>query len=318
MKLLRLAVCILGLATALVAAEAPKKVLVVSVTTGFRHSSIATGEKVLGELATKSGKFTVDFIRQPTDLPKAPQRPRAPQKGKGGDDASYQEALKKFEADDKAYWAAAEPIFRKTLEPLSVANLKKYDAVLFLNTTGDLPLPDPQGFVSWVESGKGFIGIHSATDTFHKTGRFQGFPPYTAMIGGAFRTHGPQVQVDVIRKDAKHPASAALPATWTLFDEIYEFKDYDAARVHALASLDKHPQTKADGHNGIAWVRSQGKGRVFYTSLGHREDIWDPEHKEKDGSRKNSPEIAKQYQQHVLGGILWALGLEKGDAKHAK
>jgi type 1 glutamine amidotransferase len=55
-------------------------------------------------------------------------------------------------------------------------------------------------------------------------------------------------------------------------------------------------------------------GRVFYTSLGHREDIWDPTWDGK-GGRKNSPETAKAFQQHLLGGIKWALGLEKGDAK---
>jgi type 1 glutamine amidotransferase len=56
-------------------------------------------------------------------------------------------------------------------------------------------------------------------------------------------------------------------------------------------------------------------GRVFYTSLGHREDVWDPNWKDGKGERKNPPEVARAYQQHLLGGIKWALGLEKGDAK---
>jgi type 1 glutamine amidotransferase len=308
--------CVLGASA--MAAEAPKKVLVVSVTMGFRHSSIPTGEKILAEMAAKSGRFTVDFVRQPEGLPPAPQRPRQPGKGWKGDEASYQEAVKKFTADEKAYWQTVEPKFRSALEKLSPANLKAYDAVLFLSTTGDLPLPDPQGFVDWVASGKGFIGVHAAADTFHKTGRFPGFPPYVAMLGGAFRTHGPQVTVDVVKEDKTHPATKPLPAKWTVFDEIYEFKDYTRARVHGLASLEKHPQTKTVEHNGVAWARNQGKGRVFYTSLGHREDVWDPAHAgDAKGGRKNPPEVAKQFQEHLLGGILWALKLVPGEVRHA-
>ncbi len=299
---------------ALAAADAPKKVLVVTVTAGFRHSSIPTAERILAEMAAKSGKFTVEFASQPAGMPAAPGRPRPGPKG--AEDPAHVEALKKFAADEKAYWDTWTPKMAEVLQKLSPANLKNYDAVLFASTTGDLPLPDKQAFVDWVASGKGFIGVHAATDTFHKSGRFQGFPPYVAMIGGAFRTHGPQVTVECKTDDPKHAACAGLPATWTVFDEIYEFKDYNQARVHSLVSLDKHPQTKAPGHNAIAWSRTHGKGRVFYTSLGHREDVWDPAYTDKQG-RKNSPEVAQQFQQHLLGGILWALGLAPGEAKHA-
>jgi hypothetical protein len=155
------------------AAAAPRKVLVVTVTTGFRHSSIPTAEKILSELAKDSGKFTVDFVQQPPGMPKAPSRPKA-----GSDDA----AMKKFSQDEKAHQAALAawmPSVVKALEPLSPANLKKYDAVLFASTTGDLPLPDKQGFLDWIGGGKAFIGVHAATDTFHE------FPPFIAMLGGS-------------------------------------------------------------------------------------------------------------------------------------
>jgi type 1 glutamine amidotransferase len=294
------------------AADAPKKVLVVTVTVGFRHSCIPLSEKILEQLAKESGKFTVDFVRQPDGQPKAPQRPQ-PAKA-GADDAAYQAALKKFTEDEKAYDAANEAWMKKvadTLQKLSPVNLKNYDAVLFASTTGDLPLPDKQGFVDWVASGKGFIGVHAATDTFEQTSRFPGFPPYIAMIGGAFKTHGPQVAVDCINQDPAHAACSHLPKTWTVFDEIYEFKEFERPRVHGLLGLDKHPQNKAPGDYPIAWSRQHGKGRVFYTALGHREEMWDPNYSDNSG-RKNSPEIAKQFQQHLLGGILWALGLAQG------
>jgi type 1 glutamine amidotransferase len=110
----------------------------------------------------------------------------------------------------------------------------------------------------------------------------------------------------------------------TVFDEIYQFKDFERSRVHGILALEKlqvdnNPQKQVPGDWPVAWARMQGKGRVFYTSLGHREDLWDPAHAgDSKGGRKNSPEIAKQFQEHVTHGILWALGLEKTDVKHAQ
>jgi uncharacterized protein len=300
-----------------VAADSPKKVLVVTVTTGFRHSCIPVSEKVLAQLAKESGKFTVEFVSQPEGQPKAPARPRPGPNGV--DDPAHQAALKKFAEAEIAYNAAWMPKVEAALKKLSPANLKNYDAVLFASTTGDdLPLPDKQGFVDWVASGKAFIGVHAATDTL-KT-----FAPYVAMIGGAFKTHGPQVTVECINQDSAHAACKHLPGRWTVYDEIYQLKDFERANVHGLLSLeqlmltqkDKDAKKQTPGDYPIAWSRMHGKGRVFYTSLGHREDMWDPTYAE--NGRLNSPEIAKQFQQHVLGGILWALGLAPGSATPQK
>jgi uncharacterized protein len=320
MKFLRPLLQILAVALAiapfvpLTAAEAPKKVLVVTVTTGFRHSCIPVSEKILAQLARESGKFTVEFVRQPEGQPKAPARPRPG--AKGVDDPAHQAALKKFAEEEAAYLATWTPKIEAALGKLSPANLRNYDAVLFASTTGDdLPLPDKQGFVDWVASGKAFIGVHAATDTL-KT-----FAPYVGMIGGAFRTHGPQVTVECINQDPAHAACKHLPSRWTVYDEIYQLKDFERSKVHALMSLEQLMLTQKDkdakkatpGDYPIAWSKMHGKGRVFYTSLGHREDMWDPAYADKDG-RINSPEIAKQFQQHVLGGILWALNLAPGSA----
>ena len=186
------------------AAQAPKKVLVVTVTAGFRHSSIPVAEKILEQLARESGQFTVDFVRQPEGMPKPLSAPRPGDAGPG--DPAHKAALKKFAEDEKAYEATWGPKVAAALQKLSPANLRNYDAVLFASTTGDLPLPDKQGFVDWIAAGKAFIGVHAATDTFHQTGKFAGFPPYTQMIGGAFRTHGPQVTVECINQDPAHAA----------------------------------------------------------------------------------------------------------------
>src|SRR5215467_8517697 len=106
---------------------AQKRLLVVTATQGFRHSSIPLAEKVLAGLGEQSGLFTVDYARGGAD-------------GKGSQDLE---------------------------EKLSLDSLKNYDGVIFANTTGDLPLPDREGFIKWVQSGKAFIGMHSASDTFH-------------------------------------------------------------------------------------------------------------------------------------------------------
>lgn len=267
----------------------PKRVLVVSTTVGFRHDSIPTAEKILGEMGQKSGVFTVDYARVDVKDPKY------------------------FGADGKPDKAKYESDVAKVLaEKMSAAALKNYDAIIFANTTGDLPLPDKQAFLDWIKSGKGFVGIHSATDTFrgHKP-----LDAYVEMIGGEFKTHGPQVEVGAINQDKDSPACRHLPGTWTVFDEIYQFNGFDRAKVHGLLTLDKHPNNKSPGDYPVAWIKEYGQGRVFYTSLGHREDMWDPNWKDDKGQRKNSPEIAEAYQQHLLGGIKWALGLEKGNAK---
>jgi type 1 glutamine amidotransferase len=286
MKLFSLTLAALLVATGLHAE--PKKLLVVTTTTGFRHSSISTAEKVLSQLAASSGEFTLDFVRQP------PGKPAGLKK-----DATDEEKAAYKEAESK--W---EETLKVALQKLSPDSLKNYDGVIFASTTGDLPIPDKQGFLDWIKAGHAFIGIHAASDTFH------GWPGYIDMLGGEFKHHGPQVAVQCLNQDPANPATAALPATWDISqEEIYQFTNYDAAKVHDLLILDKHPETGAPGHYAVSWCKEYGTGRVFYTSLGHREDLWDTDPAIKD--RKNSVEISKAYQAHVLGGIEWALGLKK-------
>ena len=259
-KLLTLVMFCVSIASA--QAATPKKLLVVTVTKGFRHSSIPTAEKILAEVGKTSGAFTVDFARSDEEI----------------------------------------------AEKMTPAALKQYDGAIFANTTGDLPLPDKQAFIDWIKSGKAFIGMHSASDTFH------GFPPYIEMLGGEFQTHHAQVKVDCRNHDPKHPATRDLGAAFTVFDEIYLQKSFHRDQVHVLLALDAHPNEKTPGFYPISWCKEFGSGRVFYTSLGHREDMWDADTPE-NFKRENSKEISAAYQKHILGGIQWALGLEKGDAK---
>jgi type 1 glutamine amidotransferase len=218
----------------------PARLLLVTVTKGFRHESIPRIADRIEGLGRQSGLFTVD--RAGTD----------------------------------------EELRAKT----TAEGLKAFDAVVFDNTTGDLPLADRDAFLAWIESGKGLVGIHSAADTFH------GWPAFIALLGAEFDYHRDQAKVQVRIDDPKHPATEGLTAPIALFDEIYLYKNFDKARVHMLLSLDKHPNTGEPGYYPIAWTREQGKGRVFYTAPGHRDDVV----------------AADWFGRHLLGGIRWTLG----------
>jgi len=269
---------------------APKKLLAVSVTTAFRHTSIPNLEKMLGELGTNSGEFTVEYIQQPPEM-----NARRP-----GPNATPEERTAYADSQLKGRMALTNE-----LQKLSPANLKNYDAVVFVSTTGELPIPDQQGFLDWIKDGHAFIGIHAASDTFHR------WPGYIEMLGGEFDHHGMQLSVDCLNQDTNNPATASLPPVWTIAqEEVYQFKNYDPTKVHELLIMDKRPEgSRAPGHYAVSWCKSYGTGRVFYTSIGHREDLIeiDPNFP----NRRNTADAAKLYRAHVMGGIEWALGLKK-------
>jgi uncharacterized protein len=168
--------------------------------------------------------------------------------------------------------------------------LVEVDAIVFANTTGNLPVLDLTGLLDWIARGHGFVGVHSAADTYHDA------PAYLDMLGNEFLTHGNQTTVEAIVETPSHPASMPLGARFRVFDEIYKFTRANRGGVTMLLSLDRQPDDGA-AESGqpadlpLAWAKSYGQGRVFYTALGHREDVW-----------QNA-----LYQQHVLGGLRWVL-----------
>ena len=183
-------------------------------------------------------------------------------------------------------------------KPITAENLKNFDAIFFSNTTGDLkqfPISEAgrNAMIDFIKNGGAFIGTHAATDTF------KDWKPYYEMIGGSFNGHPwnagePAVTIDI--EDPSHPAVHHLGQTWKIQDEIYWFKNYSRDNVHVLMSLNpsalKRKNQPADKDVPIAWCKMYGKGRVFYTSLGHRPDVW------------TNP----VYQEHLVNGIKWAVG----------
>jgi uncharacterized protein len=176
-------------------------------------------------------------------------------------------------------------------------NLRRYALVFFGNTTGELPITDEgkAAFLEWLRSGKGFVGVHAATDTFYR------WPEYGKMIGGYFNGHPWHQKVVVRVEDQQHPATRHLGRSFEITDEIYQFKQWERGDKRVLLSIDPSSVNlskgaRPDNDYAVAWVRAEVKGRVFYTSLGHRQEVWrDP-----------------RFQEHLVGGLRWALGLEPG------
>ncbi|MEX1114867.1 MAG: ThuA domain-containing protein [Akkermansiaceae bacterium] len=262
-------------------AESPRKLLVFSKTNGFRHASIATGKIALAEMGKTTGAFEVTI------------------------------------SDD--------------LENFEAARLGQFDAVCFLSTTMNVFLPHPKeleklsdeekaaasqretllkgNLMEFIKSGKGFVGIHAATDTCYE------WKEYGKMINGYFDGHpwnaNTPVSIKVEPGQENHPLVAMFEGNNIEFpEEIYQLKDpYDSKAVHMLLRLDteKTDMTlkgikRTDGDFGISWARPWEKGRVFYSSLGHNHEIyWEP-----------------KVLRHFLAGIQWALGDYKVEVKDGK
>jgi type 1 glutamine amidotransferase len=251
----------------------PRKLLIFSKTAGFRHASIPVGIKAITMMGDKTGAYTA------------------------------------LATEDEAFF-----------EP---EKLKAFDAVLMLNTTSDFRKnpPDPlrpksgtkeeadrreemlkKSLVDFVAGGKGLVGIHAACDTYHK------WADYNRMMGGAFVAHpwGAGSTVSIKNVEPKNPLNAAFDGTgFDIKDEIYVFRADTALpteRKYLLTldegKMDLKKGNRKDGLYPISWVSTFGKGRTFYCSLGHNNEIY------------MTPAIMKHY----LAGIQYAFGDLKADA----
>ena len=166
--------------------------------------------------------------------------------------------------------------------------LKKYAAVVFLNTTGDvLDAYQQADFERFIQAGGGFVGIHSASDTEYD------WPWYNLLVGGYFDSH-PKIQTArLIVEDKNHPATQMLPDDWERTDEWYNFKSLNRD-VNVLIRIDE--QSYEGGNLGddhpMAWYHEYDGGRAFYTALGHTEASYEE----------------PLFLEHLLGGIRYAMG----------
>lgn len=213
------------------------------------------------------------------------------------------------------------PVLAKLFqEYLSPAALRNYDGIIFLSATGNLPFPDREAFMKWVSDGHAVVALHAAMNTGYETPE-----AYVQMLsGGSHYASSPGVNGTarkVYKVDATHPATKDWPDGLVVVDEFAQFNHQsprdlnisipglDRTKVHSLLDFDYDGQRLA-----VAWTKMQGRGRVFYTSLGHRDDVMLPGTPAMDGNAKLNPDaVSTAYQTHVLNGIRWALGLVDGN-----
>jgi len=181
-------------------------------------------------------------------------------------------------------------------------SLKRFDLVCFNNTTGALFNDEAlkKSFMDWVKAGHGVVGVHAATDV----GGWK-WPEFQQMMGGLFSGHPWHERVGIKLDDPDHPIAKVLGGEgFMVTDEIYQFNKgvYSRDRLRVLLSLDMTATRKKGGRKdqdyAVSWIQHWGKGRIFYCSLGHRNEIfW-------------NPKVLKYY----LAGIQWAAGDLEGDA----
>ncbi|MFT6856274.1 MAG: type 1 glutamine amidotransferase [Cyclobacteriaceae bacterium] len=173
--------------------------------------------------------------------------------------------------------------------------LKKYDVVIFLNTTGDI-LNDEQQvvFEKFIQSGKGFVGIHSASDTEYD------WPWYNELVGMMFYIH-PEQQTALIKvEEPNFPGMQLMPKTRWWTDEWYEFGELKSDNLHYLVSVDEFTydfkaewgdkKAKGMGFHPISWYHEFDGGRSFYTAMGHIPSTFSD----------------ATFLEHIYGGIFWS------------
>jgi type 1 glutamine amidotransferase len=189
-----------------------------------------------------------------------------------------------------------------TGEQFLARNLNYYDAIFFFGVREiDLSAEQRADLMSFVrDDGKGFVAAHSAATSFYS------WPEFGEMLGGRFDEHPWQVtSAPVVVEAPDFPAMKGFPARAVVRDEHYQLKDFSRASVRVLARLDpaaldlKAPLVhRTDGDFPVAWARMHGRGRVFYSTLGHEPESWD------------DPLVRNMYFQ----ALRWSLGLVEGDA----
>ncbi len=217
-----------------------------------------------------------------------------------------------IELAEKNHWAFE---FSKDGSKFSPEYLAGFDTVIFY-TTGDLttegtdknPPMTPAGkqaLFDYVKSGKGFIGLHSASDTFHTANEASKGPdryanhgkdadPYVRFLGGEFIIHGAQQVAKNTVIDRKFPGFTDAGETFSFTEEWYSLKDF-SDDIHVLTVIDAPSMNGAPYQRPAypnTWARREGKGRVFYTAMGHRDDVW------------TNP----FYQNILVGAIHWTTG----------
>ncbi|MBB2946669.1 type 1 glutamine amidotransferase [Actinoplanes lutulentus] len=183
-----------------------------------------------------------------------------------------------------------------TEDPAVFTALSSFEAVVFLNTTGDvLNAAQQTAFETWIKSGRGYVGVHAAADTEYD------WPFYGELVGAWFASHPAIQSANVKVEDRAHAATAHLPQVWNRTDEWYDYRTNARSTAHVLATLDE--SSYSGGTMGAdhphSWCKPYQGGRSFYTGGGHTVASYT------DGA----------FRAHLLGGIRYAAGQAKADCR---
>lgn len=259
-----------------------KRLLLVTDSGGFIHDSVGLAEQVLTEIGPKNG-IDVTCYRYTRD-PKSP------------DFAKYAENFRK---------TTGVPVESENCGRVNAETLKKFDCVLFFTTGNPLTNDEVKDLVEWVKAGGAIAGTHCGSDTLYPNKDRPWNEAYGELIGAYFDGHPWHQKIKVVVEDPKHPAGKGFKTGDEVTDEIYQFRPqpYSRDKLHIIMSVDNgsidvKKGKRPDNDYAVAWCHEAGKGRAFYTSLGHRKEVWkDP-----------------RYQEHLLGGLKWAMKMADGDA----
>ncbi|MGW1490229.1 ThuA domain-containing protein [Streptomyces sp. NPDC002402] len=178
----------------------------------------------------------------------------------------------------------------------TTSNLARYDAVVFLSTTGDVLGTDQQkAFENYVAAGGGYMGVHAAADTEYD------WAFYGGLVGAYFQSH-PQIQPATVRvEDHTHPSTSHLDDAWERTDEWYNYRTNPRAQARILATLDEttYQGGTMKGDHPIAWCQTYEGGRAFYTGGGHTKESY----------------AEPAFRQHLLGGLRYATGQVTADCR---
>jgi type 1 glutamine amidotransferase len=292
-------------ATAASASAENKRLLLVTDSGGYIHDSVGLAEQILKEIGPKNGIDVTcyRFTRDPDQKIKV--RRKENQKTVEVDTTVLADYAEKFR---RATGVAVE---RDSIGRVNADTLKKFDGVLFFTTRNPLANDEVKDLVEWVKAGGTIAGTHCGADTLYPAKDRPWNESYGELMGAYFRGHPDGLQKIKIKvEDPKHPAGKAFKDGEPYEDEMYIFQDtpYSRNKLHIILSVS--PDTvgsllekgkklaREDNDYAISWCQEVGKGRSFYTSLGHRKEVWkDP-----------------RFQAHLIGGLRWALKLEEGDA----
>jgi type 1 glutamine amidotransferase len=276
--------------------EQPKRLLLVTHSGGFMHDSIGVAEEVLVENGRKYG-FVVTCYRFTGD-PDA--RVKVEAKGKPALETTAFQAYAERLRDRTGMVLDREHCGRVNKDTLA-----GFDAVLFFTSGDPVKQDELADLLAWVRGGGAFAGTHCATDTLYPRRDAPQNAAYGELVGAYFDSHPWTQKVKLKVEDPSHPAARGFRSGDEIKDEIYLFRDapYSRDKLHVIlsvdnASIDVSKGKRADQDYAVAWCRQYGKGRSFYTSLGHFKEVW------KD----------QRFQQHLFGGLRWAVGLDPGDA----